>query len=100
MKLELDRQITRGEPISPAAPLDQPRKRADWVDSAKGISICLVVLWHTAGTELAINTLLIFVRMPLFFLPLDFSLQRPPPETGRASSEKGVSIIIIYTPFG
>lgn len=72
MKLELDRQITRGEPISPAAPLDQPRKRADWVDSAKGISICLVVLWHTAGTELAINTLLIFVRMPLFFFAAGF----------------------------
>lgn len=48
------------------------RGRAGWVDCAKGISICLVVLWHAVGTEFLVNNLLILVRMPLFFFVAGF----------------------------
>ncbi|MFG1285675.1 acyltransferase family protein [Xanthobacter versatilis] len=67
-----NRQDVKAEPGSPSRSIDRPKIRADWVDSAKGISICLVVLWHTAGTELFVNNLLIFVRMPLFFFAAGF----------------------------
>lgn len=49
-----------------------PRPRAAWVDCAKGISICLVVLWHAVGTAFLVNNLLILVRMPLFFFLAGF----------------------------
>ncbi|MCG5236973.1 acyltransferase family protein [Xanthobacter oligotrophicus] len=67
-----DKQGAKGEPGSLSRTMDGPRIRADWVDGAKGISICLVVLWHTAGADLFVNTLLIFVRMPLFFFAAGF----------------------------
>lgn len=41
--------------------------RKGYIDAAKGISICLVVLWHTIGNLVYINELLIFLRLPLFF---------------------------------
>lgn len=41
--------------------------RALWVDVAKGVSIILVVLWHTIGDFYKLNEALIFLRMPLFF---------------------------------
>lgn len=67
-----DKQSAKSEPGGPSRTMERPRTRADWVDSAKGISICLVVLWHTAGTDLFVNNLLIFVRMPLFFFAAGF----------------------------
>ncbi|MDI4665613.1 acyltransferase family protein [Xanthobacter autotrophicus] len=70
--MRMDRHGTAdGESPAPlrSAPL---RQRAAWVDGAKGISICLVVLWHTAGIDLPLNNLLIFVRMPLFFFAAGF----------------------------
>lgn len=39
-----NRQDVKAEPGSPSRSIDRPKIRADWVDSAKGISICLVVL--------------------------------------------------------
>lgn len=57
---------------------DIKRKRLDWVDAAKGISILLVALYHIglylehaafrAGTIVTMNTLLLPIRMPVFFV--------------------------------
>ena len=46
--------------------------RLEWVDSAKAISILLVVLWHTVNTKWYFNELLFFLRMPLFFFVAGF----------------------------
>lgn len=56
-------------PVEMATPaivsISDPRE--NWVDTAKAISIVLVVLWHTVGDELYLFRLLVFLRMPLFF---------------------------------
>jgi len=54
------------------------KKRLDWVDAAKGMSILLVALYHiglylehaafSARFIVAINTLLLPIRMPVFFV--------------------------------
>lgn len=41
--------------------------RHQWIDGAKGISITLLVIWHTVGDRIFMNEALVFVRMPLFF---------------------------------
>lgn len=48
------------------------KSRFEWVDSAKAISITLVVLWHTVEYEWYFNELLFFLRMPLFFFVAGF----------------------------
>lgn len=53
------------------APKPDP-SRLEWVDSAKAISILLVVLWHTVNTKWYFNELLFFLRMPLFFFVAGF----------------------------
>jgi surface polysaccharide O-acyltransferase-like enzyme len=61
-----------------SAQLDAHMKRIDWLDTAKGISILLVVFWHaimatkSAGFVVSpvyalINAPLLLIRMPLFF---------------------------------
>src|SRR5690606_7996865 len=60
------------------------KQRVEWVDIAKGISILLVVLWHSKvkgdGPLIdLINTLnegLIFLRMPLFFFVSGFFIHK------------------------
>lgn len=42
-------------------------KRIDWIDLAKGLCICLVVLHHLSW-DLAGSTLMIQIRMPLYFI--------------------------------
>jgi len=41
--------------------------RETYIDSARGISILLVVFWHAFDEELFFNGPLVFLRMPLFF---------------------------------
>lgn len=69
---------------SPAAPYPTPaaaKPRLEWVDSAKAVSIFMVVLWHAFQRSIDVNELLIFTRMPLFFFVAGFfsvkALQRP-----------------------
>lgn len=50
--------------------------RHQWVDSAKAISIVLVVLWHTVGDAWLFNELLLYLRMPLFFFVAGFFAAR------------------------
>lgn len=51
--------------VADLKPINQEREL--WVDIAKGISICLVVLWHVVGERFFLSESLILVRMPLFF---------------------------------
>lgn len=70
-----------GVPVArhPATPVARPR--LEWVDSAKAVSIFLVVLWHSFQRTIDVNELLIFTRMPLFFFVAGFfsvkSITRP-----------------------
>lgn len=63
--------------------MQQKTERLDWADIAKGISILLVVMWHSCfkaeGSMVLINTLnesLIFLRMPLFFFVSGFFIHK------------------------
>lgn len=44
-----------------------PAARVAWADTAKAISILLLVFWTAVGDRLHLNEMLILVRMPLFF---------------------------------
>ena len=70
--------LPRPHAHSGARPTSRPRARAQWVDTAKGISILLVVLLHTSlwlrqadmdriPAFSALNTAFEDLRMPLFF---------------------------------
>ena len=41
--------------------------RVDWADTAKAVSIVLLVFWTLEGTSLHVNRMLNLARMPLFF---------------------------------
>ena len=41
--------------------------RVDWADTAKALSIILLVFWTLEGTSIGFNQMLILARMPLFF---------------------------------
>ena len=63
--------MTEG-PTAPTTRQSSAGSRLEWVDSAKAISILLVVLWHTVNTKWYFNELLFFLRMPLFFFVAGF----------------------------
>ena len=64
-------QTTSNEATLPSAPA-RGRTRHTWVDTAKAISILLVVLWHTVADQWIVNELLLYLRMPLFFFVAGF----------------------------
>ncbi|WP_210528604.1 acyltransferase family protein [Rubellimicrobium arenae] len=89
-------------------------ERIDWIDTAKGASILLVVLWHSylfarlggdMPTEVTrLNEWLIYARMPLFFLAsgiLTAGLaRRPIAQTIRKRVLPMVWILLVWTVIG
>lgn len=66
--------------------MNKPQGRVGWVDVVKGLTIMLVVLWHTIGHNsrspffsaglVEFNNCLILLRMPLFFFVAGFFVEK------------------------
>jgi acyltransferase len=80
-----------------ALPLENEKRRLDWVDTAKGMGIILVVMQHTALDYNRVGTFINSFHMPLFFFLSGFFFM-PGKYSGFRSfaSKKAGSLLLPY----